>query len=57
MSGIDYQGNEIRKGAADTIKAYVLEKGGNYPEECEKLVKRVAEAGGTPLVVAKKTIR
>lgn len=57
MSGIDYQGNEIRKGAADTIKAYVLEKGGNYPEECEKLVMRVAEAGGTPLVVAKKTIR
>ncbi len=53
MSGIDYQGNEIRKGAADTIKAYVLEKGGNYPEECEKLVTRVAEAGGTPLVVAK----
>jgi K+-transporting ATPase ATPase B chain len=53
MSGIDYQGNEIRKGAADTIKAYVMEKGSNYPEECEKLVRRVAEAGGTPLVVAK----
>jgi len=53
MSGIDYQGNEIRKGAADTIKAYVMEKGSNYPEECETLVRRIAEAGGTPLVVAK----
>ena len=53
MSGIDYQGNEIRKGAADTVKEFVLQKGGKYPEECEQLVKRVAGAGGTPLVVAK----
>lgn len=53
MSGIDYQGNEIRKGAADTVKAFVLQKGGEYPQECEQLVQRVAGAGGTPLVVAK----
>ncbi|WP_169008664.1 potassium-transporting ATPase subunit KdpB [Faecalispora jeddahensis] len=53
MSGIDYQGNQIRKGAADTVKAFVLQKGGEYPQECEQLVQRVAGAGGTPLVVAK----
>lgn len=53
MSGINYQSNEIRKGAAEAIKAYVLEKGGNYPEECENIVKQVAQQGGTPLVVAK----
>lgn len=53
MSGIDYQGNEIRKGAADAVKAFVMEKGGAYPDECEHIVKQVAEAGGTPLVVAK----
>jgi K+-transporting ATPase ATPase B chain len=53
MSGIDYQGNEIRKGAADAVKAYVLEKGGEYPEECSEIVKRIAENGGTPLVVSK----
>ncbi len=52
MSGIDYQGNEIRKGAAEAVKEYVLQKGGRYPEECEKIVKRVAGMGGTPLVVA-----
>lgn len=52
MSGIDYQGNEIRKGAAEAIKEYVVQKGGRYPEECEKIVKRVAGMGGTPLVVA-----
>lgn len=53
MSGIDYQGIEIRKGAAEAIKAYVLEKGGTYPVDCEEAVRRIAGAGGTPLVVAK----
>jgi len=53
MSGIDYQGNEIRKGAAEAVKTFVLDKGGDYPEECNQIVKRVAGYGGTPLVVAK----
>jgi K+-transporting ATPase ATPase B chain len=55
MSGIDYQGNEIRKGAADAVKTYVLDKGGNYPNECAEIVKKVAGLGGTPLVVAKNS--
>ena len=55
MSGIDYQGNEIRKGAAEAVKAYVLDKGGIYPEECENAVRQVAQQGGTPLVVAKNS--
>lgn len=53
MSGIDYQGNEIRKGAADAVKTYVLEYGGSYSQECEDVVARIANQGGTPLVVAK----
>lgn len=53
MSGIDYQGNEIRKGAADTVKAYVLDHGEAFPEECDAIVREVATKGGTPLVVAK----
>ena len=53
MSGIDYQGNEIRKGAADAVKAYVLEHGESYSQECEDVVARIANQGGTPLVVAK----
>lgn len=56
MSGIDYQGNEIRKGAAEAVKAFVLENGGDYPEECGKIVERVAGEGGTPLVVAKNNV-
>jgi len=53
VSGIDYQDNEIRKGAADSIRDYVIKKGGIYPDECDKYVKQVANGGGTPLVVAK----
>ena len=53
MSGVDLDGEEIRKGAADAVKAYVEQKGGEYPQECQTIVEQVANAGGTPLVVAK----
>lgn len=53
MSGVDYDGNEIRKGAADTMEKYVTESGGIYSEECDQIVKEIANKGGTPLVVAK----
>ena len=53
MSGINYQGNEIRKGAADAVKAYVLANGGVYSAECDQVVTKIANQGGTPLVVAK----
>lgn len=53
MSGVDYDGNKIRKGAADTMEKYVTESGGIYSEECDRIVKEIANKGGTPLVVAK----
>ncbi|MDT2598280.1 potassium-transporting ATPase subunit KdpB [Enterococcus hulanensis] len=53
MSGIDYRGDEIRKGAADTMKKYVQSKGEVYPPECDTIVDKIARAGGTPLVVVK----
>lgn len=53
MSGVAYDGNEIRKGAADTMEKYVTESGGIYSEECDRIVKEIANKGGTPLVVAK----
>ncbi|WP_310940958.1 potassium-transporting ATPase subunit KdpB [Clostridium sp. SHJSY1] len=53
MSGVNFTGNEVRKGAAEAVKGYVLSKGGNYSQECDEVVKSVASVGGTPLVVAK----
>ena len=53
MSGVNYEGNEIRKGAADSVRAYVEAAGGVFSQECDDVVERIAKAGGTPLVVAK----
>ncbi|MEG0570439.1 MAG: potassium-transporting ATPase subunit KdpB [Oscillospiraceae bacterium] len=53
MSGVDYDGNEIRKGAADSVKEYVTSHGGVFSDECDLAVKAVSSQGGTPLVVAK----
>ena len=53
MSGVNYDGGEIRKGAAEAIKAYVEEAGYGFSGQCQEEVDRVARQGGTPLVVAK----
>jgi K+-transporting ATPase ATPase B chain len=52
MSGVDWQGHKIRKGATDSVIAWVESLGGTVPPELEGLVRRVAESGGTPLVVS-----
>jgi potassium-transporting ATPase ATP-binding subunit len=46
------QGRHIRKGAADSVRAWVEEQGGTVPADVPPVVQRIAEAGGTPLVVA-----
>ncbi len=54
MSGVDLDGREIRKGAADAVEAYVVSKGGKFPPEIKKGVDEIARSGATPLVVADK---
>jgi K+-transporting ATPase ATPase B chain len=49
MSGVDFDGRKIRKGAADAVKNFA---GGRFPEEVEDAVTRISFRGGTPLVVA-----
>ncbi len=53
MSGVDYNGDEIRKGAVDAIKDYVSQFGGVYSDECDEVVRKISNQGGTPLIVAK----
>jgi len=52
MSGITWDGREIRKGAADAVFQFVVEKGGAVPESVAMSVDRIGREGGTPLVVA-----
>jgi potassium-transporting ATPase ATP-binding subunit len=55
MSGVDLNGFEIRKGAADAITQYVNQRGAEVPSEVRSTVEEIARSGGTPLVVAEKT--
>jgi potassium-transporting ATPase ATP-binding subunit len=52
MSGIDMNGRQIRKGAADSVRKWVTEQGGSPSAELDRIVERVARAGSTPLAVA-----
>src|SRR6201987_5954570 len=53
MSGVNLNGTLIRKGAADAVKRFIPEQGGQPPAELDEIVQGVAEQGGTPLVVAR----
>jgi len=52
MSGVDWQGHRIRKGATDSVIAWVESLGGTVSQELNDLARGVAEKGGTPLVVS-----
>src|SRR6185295_20207302 len=52
MSGVDFDGQRIRKGAAESVKRFAELLGGKFPAEVQSVVERVAREGGTPLVVA-----
>jgi K+-transporting ATPase ATPase B chain len=53
MSGCDLNGTrQVRKGAAEAVAAWVREQGGQWPEDVEAIAHRIADSGGTPLVVA-----
>jgi potassium-transporting ATPase ATP-binding subunit len=51
MSGVNLDGREIRKGAADAIARYVGNGRPGLPSEVQETVERIARSGGTPLVV------
>jgi K+-transporting ATPase ATPase B chain len=52
MSGVDFDGRSVRKGAADAVANFIASQGGTVPSELKPAVERIASAGGTPLVVA-----
>jgi K+-transporting ATPase ATPase B chain len=52
MSGVDFDGREVRKGAADAIQKYLNGNGNHVSKDLNDIVARISRAGGTPLVVA-----
>jgi K+-transporting ATPase ATPase B chain len=55
MSGVDIDGSSIRKGAVDSIIAFVRGKNGAgaIPVQLTEIAERISRSGGTPLAVAK----
>ena len=52
MSGIEWQGRSIRKGAADSVRRWVADQGGQLPDDLAPIVTEISQTGGTPLVVS-----
>jgi len=52
MSGVDIDGRQIRKGAADTVRDFI---GGEFSAEVQGTIAAISRSGGTPLVVAERT--
>lgn len=51
MSGVDFDGTHIRKGAPDTMIAYLPSGHSSGSDELHAKVESIANSGGTPLVV------
>jgi len=52
MSGIDIGERQVRKGATAAVREWVRDRGGDMPDETERVVDEISGQGGTPLVVA-----
>ena len=52
MSGLDIGARVLRKGATDAVVKHVTALGGSVSEQLMTEVKRIANEGGTPLVVS-----
>jgi K+-transporting ATPase ATPase B chain len=52
MSGVDFEGRQLRKGAADAIAKFAAQRGGEAPAEFQEMSDRISRSGGTPLGVA-----
>ncbi len=53
MSGVDFDGTSIRKGAPDTMMTLIQSNGRPVPPDLQAMVDKIARAGGTPLVVTR----
>jgi K+-transporting ATPase ATPase B chain len=55
MSGVDYDGTMLRKGAGDAILRWISDEGGKAPAELQVALDRIAREGATPLAVARNS--
>ncbi len=52
MSGCDFDGQVIRKGAVEAVAAHVQSLGGKVPDDVAAIAGQIGDDGGTPLAVS-----
>jgi potassium-transporting ATPase ATP-binding subunit len=52
MSGVDFEGRRLRKGASEAICKFVVQESGQVPANFQEMSDRISRTGGTPLAVA-----
>jgi K+-transporting ATPase ATPase B chain len=52
MSGVDFEGRRLRKGATEAISRFVIQESGQVPATFQEMSDRISRTGGTPLAVA-----
>lgn len=57
MSGVDFDGKKVRKGAAGSVVTWVKERGGTVTDDADRIANGISESGGTPLLVAVEDTR
>ncbi|MGW2209756.1 potassium-transporting ATPase subunit KdpB [Streptomyces sp. NPDC001781] len=57
MSGVDFDGKKVRKGAAGSVITWVKERGGTVTDDADRIANGISESGGTPLLVAVEDAR
>ncbi len=51
MSGVNIDGRQVRKGATESVRKYIEDRGGSFPKSVTNVTDNIARSGGTPLVV------
>jgi K+-transporting ATPase ATPase B chain len=55
MSGVNLNGDQLRKGAGDAVIQFASDEGGKPPAELQPVLDRIGREGGTPLAVARNS--
>jgi K+-transporting ATPase ATPase B chain len=53
MSGLNYEGSAIRKGAVGSVKQHIIDLGGTFPQRVSDISDAISRTGGTPLIVSR----
>jgi K+-transporting ATPase ATPase B chain len=55
MSGVNIDGRQVRKGATESVRKYIEDRGSSFPKAVSNVTDNISRSGGTPLVVVENS--